>query len=181
MKSFFESRLIKANCGFTLVELMVVIAIITVSLIIAIPTYHMTIKPTADLNGAARLLFSDIQLARLRAVSENVRHGLDFDSTADDYIVFQDTNGDYEHNAGETIVKRVKFYEGFGYSRVSFDADYGGGDGVTFDTGSGVVNAFSFSTRGIPWPAGSAYLKNNKNQGRKVVVNIMGGVRFEKY
>ena len=181
MRSFFESRLIKANSGFTLVELMVVIAIIAVSLIIAIPTYHFSIKPTAELNGAARQLFSDIQLARLQAVSKHVRHGLDFDSTADDYIVFQDTNGDYEYDAGETIVKRVKFSAGLGYSSVSLDAGYGGGDGVTFDTGSGIVNSFSFSTRGLPWPGGSVYLINNKDKGRKIVINIMGGVRIEKY
>ena len=180
MKSFFKSRLIKANSGFSLVELAVIIAIISVSLIIAIPTYHLTMKPTAELNGASRQLFSDVQLARLRAVSENVRHGLDFDYEDYDYIVFKDRNGNYKYDDGVgNIVKRVKF-SGFGYSSVSFDTGYGGGDGVTFDTGGGIVNSFSFSTRGLPWPGGSVYLINNKGKARTIVVNNMGGVRIEK-
>ncbi len=180
MKSLFRSRLVRANRGFTLAELMLVIGITTVTLAIAIPAYHLNIKPTAHLNGAARQLQGDIQLARLQAVSKNVRCGLDFDSTSDDYIVFQDTNDNKEYDAGETIEKRTQFGAGFGYRSISFDADYGG-DGVTFDTGGGVVNSFSFSPRGLPWPGGSIYLKNEKGEGRRIIVNNMGGVRLVKY
>jgi prepilin-type N-terminal cleavage/methylation domain-containing protein len=180
MKSLFISRLIRANSGFTLAELLLVMGITTVALAIGIPAYHLNIKPTAHLNGAARQLQGDIQLARLRAVSRNVRCGLDFDSTSDDYIVFQDANNSKEYEAGETIEKRTQFGAGFGYRSISFDADYGG-DGVTFDNGSGVVNAFSFSARGLPSPGGSIYLKNEKGEGRAIIVNVMGGVRLTKY
>lgn len=182
MSLHLTSRLIKAKGGFTLVELMIVIAIIVIGSAIAIPAYNITIKPTAELNGAARQLYSDIQLIRLRAVSENRRYGIDFDSTSDDYIVFEDANGDFEYDAGETILKRVQFSAGLGYGRVSFDANYGSGDGVTF-TGTGVANSFSFSTRALPSPNGIVYLKNNKNppEGRMVNVNSMGGVRIQKY
>jgi Tfp pilus assembly protein FimT len=149
---------------------------------IAIPTYNRTVKPTTDLKGAARQIYSDIQLARLRAVSRNVPCGLDFDSTGDDYIVFQDANGSFQYEAGETIVKRVQLAGEYGFADVSFDANYGGGDGVTFSSG-GVVNAFSFSTRGLASSSGSVYLQNQKDtpEGRIIVVNNMGGVRIEDY
>ncbi len=182
MNYLSPSRLIKARTGFTIVELMIAMAIMAVAMAIAIPTYNRTIKPTADLKGAARQVYSDIQLARLRAVSRNVPCGLDFDSTADDYIVFQDANGSFQYEAGETIVKRVQFAAGYGFAGVGFDTGYGGGDGITFNSG-GVANAFSFSTRGLPSPTGDVYLRNQKNppEGRRILVHLMGGASIEAY
>jgi type IV fimbrial biogenesis protein FimT len=182
MKHFFILPIMKTKRGLTIVELMIAIAIMSIAMAIAIPTYNRTIRPTADLKGAARQVYSDIQLARLRAVSRNVACGLDFDSTADDYIVFEDANGSFQYDVGEAIVKRVHFAAGYGFSDVSFDANYGSGDGVTL-SGGGVVNAFSFSTRGLPSPTGDVYLRNQKNpaEGRRILVHVMGGASIEEY
>ena len=182
MKHGFISPTMGTKSGFTIVELMIAMAIMVIVMAIAIPTYNRTIKPTADLKGAARQVYSDIQLARLRAVTNNIPYGLDFDSTADDYIVFQDVDGSFQYEVGEAIVKRVQFAEGYGFARVNFDANYGGGDGVTFNAG-GVVNAFSFSTRGLPSPTGDVYLRNQKNppEGRRILVHLMGGASIEEY
>jgi len=182
MKHGFISAIMRTKSGLTIVELMIAMAIMMIAMGIAIPTYNRTIKPTADLKGAARQVYSDIQLARLRAVSNNIAYGLDFDSTADDYIVFQDADGSFQYEAGETIVKRVQFAAGYGFAGVNFDANYGGGDGVTFNAG-GVVNAFSFSTRGLPSPTGDVYLRNQKNppEGRRILVHPMGGASIEEY
>lgn len=184
MNYFFISPIVNTKRGLTIVELMIAMAIMAVAMAIAIPTYNRTIKPTADLKGAARQVYSDVQLARLRAVSRNVPCGLDFDSTTDDYIVFekQDPNVSFEYEVGDTIVKRVQFAGGYGFADVSFDANYGGGDGVTFNSG-GVANAFSFSTRGLPSPTGDVYLRNQKNppEGRRILVHRMGGASIEQY
>jgi len=182
MKHFFISPGMRTTRGFTIVELMIVFAIMGVAMTIAIPAYNRTIKPTADLKGAARQVYSDIQLARLRAVSRNVACGLDFDSTADDYIVFEDGNGSGEYDGGETIVKRVALASQYGFADVSFDPNFGGGDGVTL-SGGGVINAFSFSTRGLPSPTGDMYLRNQKNppEGRRILLHVMGGASIEEY
>ena len=182
MKHGFTLPTMRTKSGLTIVELMIAMAIMMIAMAIAIPTYNRTIKSTADLKGAARQIYSDIQLARLRAVSNNTPYGLDFDSTADDYIVFQDADGSFQYEVGETIVKLVQFAAGHGFAEVGFDPNYGGGDGVTFSAG-GVVNAFSFSTRGLPSPSGSVYLRNQKSgaEGRMIVVNNMGGVRIQEY
>jgi prepilin-type N-terminal cleavage/methylation domain-containing protein len=172
----------RTKSGLTIVELMIAMAIMVIAMAIAIPTYNRTIKPTADLKGAARQVYSDIQLARLRAVSNNIPYGLDFDSTSDDYIVFQDADGSFQYEVGEPIVKRVQFAAGYGFAEVAFDANYGGGDGVTLSGGS-VVNAFSFSTRGLPSPTGDVYLRNQKNpgEGRRILIHPMGGASIEEY
>jgi len=182
MKSLFKSRLIKANSGFTLVEMMVVVGIIGFTLAIAIPTYHLTIKPTAHLNGAARQLYGDIQLARLQAVSENVRCGVAF-SAGPGYTVFRDNNPpnsqyDYTDDGDDTndeeVIKIVNLVNE--YPNVQFDTSEGGGDGINF-----VNSSFSMTPRGLATNGGRVFLINEKGEGRRIVVNNMGGVRLEKY
>lgn len=174
MRSLFESRLIKANSGFSLAEMMVVLGIIALTLIIAIPTYHLTIQPTARLNGAARQLYSDVQLARLRAVSDNTRCGLAF-SAGPSYTVFRDNNPkNSQYDAGEEVIKSVNLANE--YPKVQFDTSEGGGDGISF-----VDNSFSMTPRGLATRQGTVYLVNEKGKGRRIVVNNMGGVRIEKY
>jgi len=165
-----------------MVELIVVVVILAFVAAIGIPTYHLTIKPTAHLKGAARQLYSDIQLARLRAVSRNVRCGMVF-SAGPSYILFVDDNpqnSQYEYTDDgddtndEEVIKTVNL--GNYYQGVHFDTAHGGGDGIDFANSS-----FSFSPRGMPDPDGDIYLKNEKGEGRRIIVNLMGGVRLEKY
>jgi len=179
MKSLFRSRLIRANRGFTLAELMLVIGITTVTLAIAIPAYHLNIKPTAHLNGAARQLHGDIQLARLRAVSENTRCGLAF-SAGPSYTVFRDNNPpNSQYDAGaEDVIKTVNL--GNEYKNVQFDTSKSGADGI-FDGITFVNSSFSMMPRGLATNGGTVFLINEKGEGRKIVVNNMGGVRLEKY
>lgn len=177
MKTSLIARVFKAKGGFTIVELMVVLAVMLGSLLIAIPTYNATIKPTAQLKAAARSIFSDIQLGKLRAVAENVRYGLVFYASPDRYVVFVDdgpANGQYD--GGEQVIKTVALASDFG--KVQFDTSCAlcGGDGITFAN-----NAFSMTTRALASGAGTVFLKNEKNEGRSVVVNTVGGARIEEY
>jgi prepilin-type N-terminal cleavage/methylation domain-containing protein len=182
MRSLSASQTIKDASGFTLVELIVVVVILTLVVGIGIPTYHLTIKPTAHLNGAARELYSDFQLARLRAISENTRHGLAFKKTVNgkyyDYIVFKDEppNDNSKYDVGEFVKGRAFGDE---YSKVGFDEGAStSGDGVDF---FGTNNSMAMRPNGLPTKNGTVYLMNEKNEGRKIIVNLMGGVRLEKY
>jgi prepilin-type N-terminal cleavage/methylation domain-containing protein len=182
MRSLFASRTIKGNSGFTMVELIVVVVILTLVIGIGVPTYHLTIKPTAHLNGAARQLHSDIHLARLQAVSGNVRCGVAF-SGGLSYILFRDDNpansqfeytDDGDDTNDEEMIKTVNLADAF--LGVQLDTSEGGGDGISF-----VNNSFAMTPRGVPTIGGTVYLKNEKGEGRKIVVNNMGGVRLKKY
>lgn len=173
----FPSQVIRSRTGLTVVELMIVIGIIVLAAAIGIPAYNMTIRPTADLKGAARRLYSDVQLARLRAVSRNVAHGLDF-YAPECYRVFVDNNLNAQYDAGDQEVKVVNLASD--YPNVRFDTSQGGGDGVSFANDS-----FAMTSRGLPVgvAAGqdSVFLKNGKGEGRQIVVNTMGGVRIQPY
>lgn len=173
----FLSRVIRTRTGLTIVELMIGMAIMVIVMAIAIPSYNRTIKPTADLKGAARRLYSDVQLARLRAVSRNIRHGLDF-YAPECYRVFVDNNFNAQYDAGDQEVKVVNLAND--YPNVQFDTSQGGGDGVSFATDS-----FAMTSRGLPAGVAtgqdSVFLKNGKGEGRQIVVNTMGGVRIQPY
>jgi prepilin-type N-terminal cleavage/methylation domain-containing protein len=185
MRSLFTSRIIKGNSGFTMVELIVVVVILAFVAGIGIPTYHLTIKPTAHLNGAARRLYSDIQLARLRAVSRNTQCGVAF-SPGPSYVLFVDNNpqdsqyqytDDGDDTNDEEAIKTVNL--GNEYLGVQFDTSEGGGDGISFAN-----NSFAMNPRGLPDGIGAdqtVSFVNEKGEGRRIVVNAMGGVRFEKY
>lgn len=173
----FPSQVIRTRTGFTVVELMIVIGIIVLGAAIGIPAYNITIRPTADLKGAARRLYSDVQLARLRAVSRNVAHGLDF-FAPECYRVFVDNNLNAQYDGGDQEVKVVNLAND--YPNVRFDTSQGGGDGVSFANDS-----FAMTSRGLPAGVASGqdsvFLKNGKGEGRQIVVDTMGGVRIQPY
>ncbi len=173
MTTFFGLRRIKAQKGFSVTELMIVIAIIGVGLIIGIPTYNTTIRPTARLNGAGRQLYSDVQFARLQAIKENVQCGIAF-SAGPRYTVFRDSNLNSQHDAGEEVIKTVNLANE--YTNVQFDTSQGGGDGISFTN-----NSFSIRPRGLATNGGRVFLVNDKGEGREIIVNTMGTVRIVKY
>ncbi len=61
---------VQQNSGFTLVELMVTVAVLAVLLAIAIPSFQGTLDKRR-LTGAAEQLYADLQYARSEAIRQN--------------------------------------------------------------------------------------------------------------
>lgn len=74
----------KKEAGFTLIELMVAIAIMTLLMAVAIPTFVQN-QPRHRLKKAARDMVSSMQKARLKAVSENTTCTITFNVGANTY------------------------------------------------------------------------------------------------
>ena len=79
----------KNNYGFTLVELMIGIAIIAILAATAIPAIKAWI-PNYRLKAAGRNLFSTLQKVRLLAVKKNSTHAVLFDTAAGTYQILSD-------------------------------------------------------------------------------------------
>jgi len=90
------------NRGFTLVELIIAVAIFAILGAISIPTFQSFLAQRR-LNGAVRELHSNLMSMRMQAVAENRWIALNVDNNHQ-YTIFRDTNQNGAIDTGETLL-----------------------------------------------------------------------------
>jgi len=81
---------IKSSRGITLIELIVVLAIIGIVLKLAAPNFN-AYRQNTNLKEAARDISSDISYYKQRAISENRGYRINFNAAANTYTIQQET------------------------------------------------------------------------------------------
>ena len=198
--------LIKRKNGFTLIEMMIVTAVVAILAATAVPALNSWV-PNYRLKKAAMDLQSNFQKAKMTAIKRNCNCTINFNQvvggTNFDYVVFVDIDSDLVYggdltvdgldndNDGaiddadeiETILSTIRLTD---YRDVRFDTNQGAdNDGIGFlDNGFGnkslsfMPNGFSTDTTGV-LAGGTAFLINTNNRTRRVIVSNSGSVKIQ--
>ncbi len=147
--------------GFTLMELMIAIAIIGIITAVATPPVLQWLQ-NRKIVSATQTVLSSLQSARLQSVKENQLTIVSFVSP-DSYRVFLDVNQDHVFNAGtDRILDHVKLPDGITISSAAFPAG---------------TKWIGFNGQGFPSSAGSIGLVDTKGRTSQVSVNITGNIQ----
>ncbi len=191
MKICFTRRTTRQATGFTVTELLVAAGILGILSTIAIPSYYAWL-PKSRVNGVARELFAEFQLAKMRAISENNDYVMTFDTGNNTYSVYDDDDNDFATAGVESdeLVKTVDIdnkHPGIEYGYIPGNGPSGSGitKAVTF---SGTPPRVTFTPTGLANKNGSVYLmpKADSSNGRKdrqrlITVLRTGRVRLYRH
>ena len=179
---------VRRNEGFTLTELMVIIGIMVIAAAITLPNISGW-RASAKLNGAARDLASNFQVAKMEATKRNSVCAVTFNITVDDrlidVIVYEDVAKDLVYNAGDTEILRRPFAST--YKTISLDTSQGGGDGVTLADNASGQPSIAFNARGLPINdtgsviavgADSVFIINDLGGTKTITVSPAGNIRI---
>jgi Tfp pilus assembly protein FimT len=184
-------RTMRQATGFTVSELLVAAGIVGILSTVAIPNYYAWL-PKSRVNGAARELFAEFQLAKMRAISENNDYVMTFDTGNNTYSIYDDDDNDFATAGVESdeLVKTVDIdtkHANIEYGYIPGNSPSGSviTKAVTF---SGTPPRVTFSSTGLANKNGSVYLmptadssNSRKDWQRVITVLQTGRVRLYRH
>lgn len=154
--------------GFTLVEMMVVIAIMTIVSAIAVPNFY-SYAAGMKLRSASRDLYSTLQSTRMKAVRQNTRWAVEFDApTPTNYRVIDCGIDNICGNGDDSLRIPINILQQ--YAGVSMSQNFAG-NRVEFNS-EGTCNSGTVSVKKIKTP-----FECNKDQVC-AILSLAGGIKL---
>jgi len=157
-KSVKWKKAVKAAYGFTLIEVIIVIAILAIVLAIAYPSFQR-IAINNNLKTAARDLAADFALLKERSIAEFRMYRLVIDVNNNNYTLQQCGNQGSVCNGWNQVGAK-------NLSNIAPD--------ITFDAGNTDQTDFRFQTRGTMTPAGNVGITNSRGSRAMIRINLTG-------
>ena len=183
------SHLKKKNYGFTLLETLIVIGIIGITAVIATPSIIAMLR-NIRVNGAAKNLMSELMLAKFRAISENNKYIVTFDTTNNSFSIYDDNDNDGVADTNE-LYKTVNIgtdYPDVRYGYISGTIGAGGTVIASSITFSGTPPSITFNTDGTANKNGTVYMilsqditASRQNRMKAITVITTGRIKSYRY
>ena len=149
----------RKQAGMTLIEMLVVLVILAIAAALAAPNVSRWIE-SYTVRKASRQLVSDLQLAKLKTISQGVQHRILFDPANKTYTIQKLNGGVWQQVDIARSLSDVN------------NPYYAGGVALTNTFNN---NAVTFSTTGTASPAGTVTLATT-NYNRQVTVILTGRI-----
>jgi len=150
-------RFLKYNNGFTLIEILVVISIISIITGVFFGGLK-TLQPAMRLDGVARDLATDLHYVQQQAVSEQFNYGISFLIDTNEYQILKYiTSTTTQEISKKSLAQGISFYE---------IKDF-------------IDNNVIFNPYGSVTEAGSISLVNNKQEIKIINVRPSGFIKIE--
>jgi Tfp pilus assembly protein FimT len=118
--------------GFTLVEIVIIVVIISIAALVAIPM--MSSAASLQIRSAANMVSADLEYARSMAISMGQNYSVVFDKDADSYKIVDPVGNVIQHPVKKGFNYVVDFQNESRLSRVDITiADFSGDQTIVFD------------------------------------------------
>lgn len=151
---FNRKNFLKDKGGFTLLEIIIVLAIISIITIISV-TVFKTAQPNLNLRAATREVASDLRYAQQLAVTEQIIYSVNFNKTQGSYTITK---------AGGQVIKNVQINSQISINSIS---------GLTDDTTA------SFTPTGAVTLSGTVTLINSAGASSSIEIKPSGYVKIQ--